>query len=80
MGCISTTTLAQLVLSCGVCVSALLVSNLRSLMVVKALLRDGIVYVFAMSFPWLNKLHTGTIKLNYVLSPFMHACNMRACG
>ena len=42
-----------------------------ALLVAKALLRDGMVYVL-LPFPWGNKLHTGTIKPNYVQSPSIH--------
>ena len=50
---------------------------LYAVLVVKALLRDGMVYVLRFS-PWLNKLHTWSVMLDYILSPSMHACNMRA--
>ena len=50
-----------------------------ALLVAKALLRDGMVYVL-LPFPWVNELHRGTIKLNYVLSPSIHACNECVCG
>ena len=36
------------------------------------------VYVL-LRFQWLSKHHTGTIKLNYILSPSVHACSVCAC-
>ena len=41
------------------------------LLVVKALLRGGMAYIL-LPFPWVNKLHTGTVKVNYCLSPSIH--------
>ena len=75
---ISIITLAQLVLSCAVCFYTA-GFHLAFITGSESVIKRWDRLCFPMSFPWPNKLHTGTIKLSYVLSASMRACNMRVC-